>query len=194
MKQPAKAAAAPATTTRDLARTTPKEHAITAIKLASKLATHANEALAPHGATLFARLGSSRMAVVELRSSERIEPAADEDKEQTVTVKVAHLEVAGAEQEDTLRQVLMALKLHRTSQGTLTEDGDLQLSASTLDRAAGEVNAIEAARLHAAIDLWTTYGRRVLSSSKTTASDLRREFDTVLRALQGVVGADAGRD
>lgn len=134
------------------------------------------------------------MAVVELRSSERTEPAADEDKEQTVTLKIAHLEVAGAEQEDTLRQVLRALKLHRTAAGTLTEDGDLALSASTIERAAGEVNALEAARLHSAIDLWTTYGRRVLAGSKTTASDLRREFDTVLRALQAAVGADAGRD
>jgi len=155
----------------------------------AKLATNANEALNPHAAALFARLGSTRMAVVELRAVERAEPAPDEDKEQAVRVRIQHLEVANPEQEDTLRQVLAALHLHRTAYGTLTEDGDLELSSGTLERAAGEVNAIEAARLHVAIDRWTEYGNRVLSRTKVNASELRTEFDTVLKGLRAAADA-----
>lgn len=164
---------------------------MTALKIDSKLATAANEALAPHAAALFARLGSTRMAVVELRSAERTEPAPDEDKEQAVKVRVAHLEVANPEQEESLRQCLQALHLHRTAYGTLNEEGDLQLSESTLERAAGEVNAIEAARLHVAIERWTEYGHRVLSRNKTTASELRQEFDTVIKGLMASVSPSA---
>lgn len=160
---------------------------MTAIKVDSKLATHANEALAPHAAPMFARLGSTRMAVVELRAVERAEPAADEDKEQSVKVRISHLEVANVEQEDTLRQVLGALNLHRTAYGTLTESEDLTLSESTLERAVGEVNAIEAARLHVAIDRWTEHGNRVLGQQKLTMLELRREFDTVIKGLRAVV-------
>lgn len=164
---------------------------MTAIKMDGKLATNANESLAPHAAQLFARLGSSRMAVVELRSAERTEPAPDEDKEQAVKVRIQHLEVANPEQEETLRQVLSALRLHRTAYGTLNEEAELELSASTLERAAGEVNAIEAARLHVAIDRWTEYGYRVLTRSKTTASELRQEFDTVIKGLRAAVDSAA---
>jgi hypothetical protein len=164
---------------------------MTAIKVDAKLATNANEALNPHAAALFARLGSRRLAVVELRSAERTEPAPDEDKEQAVKVRIQALEVANPEQEETLRNVLRALHLHRTAYGTLNEEGELELSASTLERAAGEVNAIEAARLHAAIDQWVVYGNRVLSSNKATQSDVRREFDAVLKGLRAAVdGAD----
>jgi hypothetical protein len=127
------------------------------------------------------------MAVVELRAVERSEPAADEDKEQSVKVRISHLEIANTEQEETLRRVLGALNLHRTAYGTLTEEGDIELSASTLERAAGEVNAIEAARLNTAIDRWTEYGRRALGQPKVTLTELRKEFDSVIRGLQAAV-------
>lgn len=161
-----------------------KRNRVTAIKLDGKPSTHAAEALAPHAGAMFAKLGSTRMAVVELRSVERAEPAADEDKEQSVKVRVAHLEIANADQEDSLRRAMQALNLHRTSYGTLDDDGYIELSASTLERTAGEVNAIEAARLHVAVQKWTEFGRRILGQAKITMPELRREFDNMVRGLQ----------
>lgn len=164
---------------------------MTAIKVDSKLATHANEALTPHASPLFGRLGSSRLAVVELRSVERTEPAEEEDKEQAVKVRIAHLEVAGADQEETLRGVMRALNAHRTAYGTLTEDEDVQLADSTLERACGEINAVEAARLHVAVDRWTEYLSRALSQTKLTAAGLRSEVDAAIRGLRAAkLGAE----
>lgn len=157
---------------------------MTAIKVDSKLATNANEALTPHAGPLFGRLGSSRMAVVELRSVERTEPAEEEDKEQAVKVRIAHLEVAGADQEDTLRNVMRALNAHRTAYGTLTEDEDVLLADSTLERAVGEINAVEAARLHVAIDRWTEVLARALTQPKLSSAGLRSEVDTAIRGLR----------
>jgi hypothetical protein len=134
------------------------------------------------------------MAVIELRSAERTEPAEGEDKEQSVSVRVSGLEVANVEQEDALRQVMRALHLQRTAYGTLTEEGDIELAASTIEDAAGEFASIEAARLHVAIDRWVGYGRAVLSRSKTTQSEMRAEFDTVLKGLMAAVDPSQRKD
>lgn len=156
---------------------------MTALKVQGKLGASAAEAIAPHAAPLFARLGSTRMAVVELRSSER-----------SVTVRLAGLEVANAEQEETLRDVMRALHLQRTAYGTLTEEGDIELAESTIEEAAGHFASIEASRLHVAIDRWVGYGRAVLSRSKTTQSEMRAEFDTVLKGLMAAVDPSLRKD
>lgn len=160
---------------------------MTDVKIEGKLGGHAGEAIALHATPLFARLGATRMIVAELKSATREDVAADEDKKQSVKLRIQSLEVANPDQEDSLRQVLNALHMHRTAYGTLTEDGDLEMSASTIERAAGEVNAVEAARLNAGVDQWVGYGRRVLAQPKVTASQLRGEFDTVLKGLRALV-------
>ena len=160
---------------------------MTTIKIDSKPSTHASEALALHAGPMFAKLGATRMAIVELRSVLRAEPAPDEEKEQGVTVRITSLEIANPDQEESLRQALGALHVHRTAYGTLTEDSDIELAASTLERTAGEVNAIEAARLNVAIDRWTEHGRRILSQQKITMPEMRREFDQLIRGLQAAV-------
>jgi hypothetical protein len=158
------------------------------LKIDGRLAANAASGLEPHAGPLYASPGSRRWAVVELKHAERTEPAPDEDSDASVKVRITHLEVANAEQEETLRRVHRALHLHRTAYGTLTEQGEVELADSTLDLAAGELSAIEAARLHVAIDRWVDYGRRVLAGSKATATDLRRELDTVLKGLATAAG------
>lgn len=160
---------------------------MTAIKIDGKPATNASEALAPHAGALFAALGSKRMAVVEIRSVERAEPAPDEDKEQAVKVRITHLEVANADQEETLRRALRALHLHRTAYGTLNEEQELELSKSTLADTAGELSHVEAARLRALIEHWTTYGRRTLNSAKLTEAEVRSELNKVMDAMRDAI-------
>lgn len=160
---------------------------MTAIKVDAKLATGANEALTPHANALFAALGSNRMAVIELRSVERAEPAPDEDKERAVKVRIALLEVANADQEETLRRALRALHLHRTAYGTLTEDQELELSKATLADTAGELSHIESARLRALIDHWTRYANQALLSSKLTEAEVRSEMRKVVDAMRDAI-------
>lgn len=164
------------------------------LKIDGKLAANAAAGLEPHAGPLYASPGSRRWIVAELKHAERSQPAPDEDKEASVSLRVTHLEVANADQEETLRRVHRALHLHRTAYGTLTEDGDVDLADSTLEQAAGELNAIEAARLHVAIDRWVDYGRTALSRGRATAADLRREFDTVLKGLQAAAGGQPALD
>lgn len=164
---------------------------MTAIKVDGKLSVGANEALAMHAGSLFARLGSSRIAVVELRSVERAEPAADEDKEQSVKVRISSLEIANPDQENALRRCLEALHTHRTAYGTLTEDNDIELSSSVIEATGGELNAVEAARLHVAIDKWTEYLRRIQTQSKITQTQMRTEMDTVIKGLRTAVEGTA---
>lgn len=164
------------------------------IKIAGQLAAGAADALTPHAHQLFANQGARRWVVAELKHAERLEVAPDEEKEATVTLRVAHLEVANAEQEEALREVLRALHLHRTAYGTLTEQGDVDLAESTLELAAGRVSSIEAARLHVAIDRWVDYGRTAMLNGKATAADLRREFDTVLKGLRAAADGQATLD
>jgi hypothetical protein len=160
---------------------------VTKLKIDGTLGTSANDALSPHAGALYATPGARRLIVGELKHTERVMPAPDEDTEPSCKLRITSLEVANEKQEDALRQVLRVLHLHRTAYGTLTEDQDLELSESTLEDAAGALNAIEAARLHVAIDRWTEYGRRVLSNPKATASEVRREFDTVIKGLEAVM-------
>jgi hypothetical protein len=156
------------------------------VKIDGKLAANAAAGLEPHAGQLYASPGSRRWAVVEFKHAERTQPAPDEDKDASVSLRVTHLEVANADQEEVLRRVHRSLHLHRTAYGTLTEDGDVDLAESTLEQAAGELNAIEAARLHVAIDRWVEYGRQALS--RTKGASLAKEFDTVLKGLATAVG------
>jgi len=160
---------------------------MTDIKIEGKLGGHAAEALALHAGPMFARLGSTRMVIAVLKSATRQDVAADEDKKQSVNLRVQSLEVANPDQEDAVRRCLEALHLHRTAYGTLTEDLDVDLSASVIEATGGELNAIEAARLKVAIDRWTEHLRRVTTQSKITQTQMRNEIETAVKGLRAAV-------
>jgi hypothetical protein len=160
---------------------------MTLIKVDGKPSTQAGEALTPHASKLSARLGSSRLAIVELRSVENVVPGPDEDRETTVKVRIVMLEVAAEEQEETLRKALHALHVHRTAWGTLTEDGDLEFAKDTLASLRDDLHGYEAARLRSLIDLWTGYARNALLSRKITQAELRSELQKTVDALREAI-------
>jgi hypothetical protein len=159
---------------------------VTKIKLDSAMANAAQDALTPHVARLYSSLGT-RIVVVAV---ERTQPAADEDKEAAVKLAIKHLEVANGDQEEAVRQALRALHTQRTAYGTITEQQDIELSERTLAQCAGELNLIEAARLHVAIERWTDYARQAINNGKLTASELRHELTAVTEGLRATVFPD----
>ena len=166
---------------------------MTAIKLDGKPATAAGDALAPHAQRLYATPGMRIIGVVELAHVERTEPAPDEDKEPSVKLRITHLELANAEQEAVLREAQRALYLHRTAQGTLGEDGDIELARHTLAATGNRLTAIEAARLHVALQHWADYGRRVLNTHNVTVAEMRHELDAIVAGLDlALAGAPDG--
>lgn len=157
------------------------------IKLASAMAQHGQEALGRHANALFATLGSHRVVIAELVAVERTQVAPDEAKAAVVTVQIKNLEVAGEEQEDAVRQAMRALHTQRTAFGTLNEDQEVELAETTLQRCAGELNAIEAARLHVAIDKWGDYARSASTAKDLTVSELRHELGIIADALRATI-------
>lgn len=163
---------------------------MTAVKLVNKLATHASQALEPHVPGMYGNLGKRIVGIVEIASVERSQAAPDEDKEASVTLQIKHMEVAGVEQEDTVRQALRALHTQRTAYGTLNEADEIALSETTLRACAGQINAIEAARLHIAVEKWGEYASAILHNGKLTASDLRQELRTLADGLRATIHPD----
>ena len=162
---------------------------MTKIKIDTAMANAAQDALTPHVARLYSTLGTRIVVVAELAAVERTQPAADEDKE-AVKLAIKHLEVAGPDQEDAVRQALRALHTQRTAYGTLNERDEVEISENTLRACAGELNAIEAARLHVAIEKWTDYANRAIHNSKLTASELRQEMTSVADGLRASIFPD----
>jgi hypothetical protein len=163
---------------------------VTKIKLDSAIANAANDALAPHVGRLYTSLGTRIVVIAELAAVERTQPAADEDKEAAVKLQIKHLEVADADREEPVREALRALHTQRTAYGTLNEDNEVELSARTLAACAGELNLIEAARLHVAIEKWTDYARQATSNTKLTTSELRHELVAVAEGLRAAIFPD----
>jgi hypothetical protein len=151
---------------------------MTTAKIATKLASNAIEALAAHVPGLYANPGKRVVAIVELAHVERCQPAPDEDKEASVTLGIKHMEVANTEQEDTVREALRALYT------------EIELSEDTLRACRGELTAIEAARLHVAVQKWSDFASSILHNDKLSASDLRREIRTLSDGLRATIHAD----
>lgn len=160
---------------------------MTTVKLDAKVASHASEALGLHVDALYAHLGRRIVVIAELAATERNEIAADEDKDAYVKLQVKHLEVAADRAEEPVREALRALHAQRTAFGTLTEDHDVELSEQTLTALAGDLNAVEAARLHVAVDEWSRYARQAANSSRLTESELRHELGIVADALRAAL-------
>lgn len=164
---------------------------MTAAKIESKLAASAAAGLEPWIAPLYATPGKRIIGVVELRHAERTQPAPDEDKEPKVGLRVTHLEIAHDEQEEPLRNALRALYLHRTASGTLTEDGELELTDQALRLVGDNLHALEAARLRAGMQLWRQYARNAagLPEDSATVTSLREELRTLADGLDAILYA-----
>ncbi len=162
---------------------------MTVLKIQGKPSTAAMQALAPHVARIYGRSGVRIMAVVELAHTERTEPAADAEKEPSVTMRITHLEVPTVDQEPSVRELQRALFIERTATGTMDElSGELELSKQTIKDAAGVVTHLALARISAGVHHWRGYCRRVVANEKLTAGELRHELDAVADGLDAVLG------
>jgi hypothetical protein len=121
---------------------------------------------------------------------ERTQAAADEDREAAVKIQIKHLEIAGRGQEEAVRLALRALHIQRTAYGTITEYDDIEISERTLSQCAGELNAIEAARLHIVVDRYAELARSLQLNGELTISDLRRELKLLADGLSAAIHPD----
>lgn len=153
------------------------------LKIDARPSTAASEALDPHVRRLYDQPGLRLMVVGELEHIERTQPAPGSEKPPTVKVRFTHLEVPNADQEDYIREAQRALFLQRTARGTLQEDGQLELSESTLHLTGGLLHAVEAARLKVALEHWAKYARRAFHAPDLTASEVRHELQIVAEGL-----------
>lgn len=167
---------------------------MTKIRLESSVSTSASLALEQLASKLYASPGIRIVGVVELRHTERLQPAPETDKEPAVKMQVSALEIARDEQEDALRRAMRALYMHRTATGTIDEDGAVELSESTLRLAAGELHALEAARLRAALSHWADYAHRVLHTQGITYAEMCAELRAVVNGLDQALRRDRDGD
>jgi hypothetical protein len=145
------------------------------IKLDTKLSTSAEGVLDE----------LSRQVYDNLAHVERSQPAPDTEIEPTVKVRITSLEVGREDQEHALRDAMRALYLHRTASGTLTEDGEIELSKRTIEMTGGMLHAIEAARLRTVVRHWGEYARAVGRSNKPlTVSELLHEVVAIADGLE----------
>lgn len=167
---------------------------MTAIKLESKLSAQADASLARYGQELYRRPGMRLVGVVEFRHVERTQPAPDEDKKPSVTLRVTALEIANQEQENTLREAQRALYLHRNAQGTLDESGDIELSDRTLRMTGNMLHAIEAARYEVGVRGWAEQARRAMAVNGSTANELRAELRKLAEGLERLAAGEPTGD
>lgn len=158
-----------------------------ALKLDSKLTTAAGVSLERYAGKLYARPGMRLVGVVELRHIERTQPAPEEDREPGVKLRITALEIANADQEETIREAQRALYLHRNAQGALDEEGDIDLADRTLKMTGGMLHAIEAARHQVAAGHWAEYARRAAAVNNATVAELRHELEAVAKGLERVL-------
>ncbi len=164
---------------------------MTAIKLDGKPATAAADALLPWAPELYRSPGKRIVGVVELAHVERTQPAPDEDKQASVKLRITHLEVANeGEQEAAVREAMRALYLARSAAGTITEDGDVELSKGTLERLGDRITAQIAAERAVAIEYWGDYARRVLGTKNITHAELLHEMTAIADGLHRVLYRD----
>ncbi|MGH3382669.1 MAG: hypothetical protein ACRDP6_48870 [Actinoallomurus sp.] len=159
----------------------------TDVKLDSKLTTSSGDALADHATSLYNRLGTSRIGIVELAAVERTTPAPAEDKAPGVKLRIVGLEVANADQENAVREAQRALYLQRTARGTLSEENELEVSKDTLRLAGRHLHAIETARLRAGLEYWNSRAQKVVNSSGLLEGEVRRELKLIADGLNQVL-------
>jgi hypothetical protein len=152
---------------------------MTELKLQYNLKGQPTDALAEHVERIYDNPGSTFLAVVEFRHTERVEYA-DEDREPSVKCRVANLEVArSGEQEQQVRSLLRALHLQRTAQGTLDDAGEVRLSKQTIELTTGLAMGEEVARLRTVLDVVQQKVHELASTPSMLESDLRAKVDAL---------------
>jgi hypothetical protein len=160
---------------------------VTKLKFDSSMARAAADALQPHIRGIYDRPGASLLFVGEARHIERTQPAPDADGDPKVTVRITHMEIPNRDQEGAIREAMRALHLQRTAQGTLDEEGQLQLAQGTLKRISGLLHEVEVARLRAGLNHWVQYAARVNSNSKLTVTEMQHEVEMIASGLAALL-------
>ncbi|MFJ4551027.1 hypothetical protein ACIP4X_17670 [Streptomyces sp. NPDC088817] len=157
------------------------------LKFDPKVSASAQEALEPHIRPLYDQPGARRMAIIEFAHMERTEPAPNTDGKPSVKVRIMGLELPNKEQEHAVREAQRFLNLQRTARGTFDDDGQLELSESTLRLTAGLLSNIEVARLRAGLAHWREYAQRLVHGPDLTISEMRHEMQALAEGLTAVL-------
>lgn len=159
-----------------------------AISFSGRLTADPSRALESQIAKLRGQPGCKVVGVVEIERYQINQPD-DAEADPTVLLRISDLELAKGEQEALLRQAMLALHLHRTAGGTLTEDSDIELAQATLDKLPDLVSTYESARLRAAFEALVDRVSALAKNTRHNDGDLRRELkklsDLGVRALAG---------
>lgn len=156
---------------------------MTAVKIAGKPYAAAQTSLEAQADWLYNHPGGRVIGIIELAHTERSEPAPDVDKDRTVTLGITMLELATAEQEETLRQAFRAMYIVRTATGTLDPDGEVEMSDRTLSSVKNELILSEASRLRAGVRAWAERARQAFLAGGLEAHELRHELEALHTGL-----------
>lgn len=167
---------------------------MTQMKFVARVSASAQEALEPHVRPMYDQPGSRRMAIIEFATIERTEPAPGSETEPSVKVRIMGLEVPNKEQEGAIREAQRFLHLQRTARGTLDDDGQLELSDSTLRLTGGMLAYLETARLRAGLAHWRDYAQRLVHGPDLTVTEVRHEMQALAEGLTAVLNTARDHD
>ncbi|MEV7684515.1 hypothetical protein [Streptomyces bungoensis] len=169
---------------------------MTQLKFDAKVSASAQEALEPHVRPMYDQPGARRMAIIEFAAIERTEPAPGTEKEPSVKVRIVGLELPNREQEPTVREAQRFLHLQRTARGTFDDEGQLELSDSTLRLTGGMLAYLETARLRAGLEHWREYAWRLVHGPEMTVTEVRHEMQALADGLTALLNTarDYGDD
>lgn len=167
---------------------------MTQLKFDAKVSASAQEALEPHVRPMYDSPGSRRMAIIEFAAIERTEPAPGTEKEPSVKVRIVGLELPNKEQEGTVREAQRFLHLQRTARGTFDDDGQLELSDSTLRLTGGMLAYLETARLRAGLEHWREYAQRLMRGPDLTVTEMRHEMQALADGLTALLNTARDHD
>jgi hypothetical protein len=160
---------------------------MTSLRFDAKVSASAQEALEAHVRPVYDQPGARRLFMGEFAAIERTEPAPGAEKEPSVKVRIVSLELPNQEQEGAIREALRFLHLQRTARGTLDDDGQLELSESTLRLTGGMLAYLETARLRAALAHWRDYAQRIVHGPDLTVTEVRHEMQALAEGLTAVL-------
>lgn len=164
---------------------------MTMVKLVGKPSASANEAITRHAQTLYDTPGATRIGVIVLKRRYITSPDPGEETEPAVHLGIAALEIASPEQEEHLRNALVALKVHRTADGTLFTDDQgivgVEFAEHTLEAIAGDLDRAETARLRVGLRHWADQARRVLHTTNLDITEARHELDALATGLESLL-------
>jgi hypothetical protein len=158
---------------------------MTTIKLDSKINPAVQLSLHDLTRKIYGTPGLKLVGLVELAHVERTEVADDEDKESSVKIRIAHLEIGRGDQEHHLRRALDALFRQRTADGTLDEDLNLVVDERAVELLGDTLDANEVARLRSSVKGWDGYLRQAMR--ETTTSGLLASMQKLRSAMQAVL-------